>query len=918
MGMPSDSETVPDPGASRPDGPDAPAAGDRYVSLELIGAGAMGQVYAAYDRKLDRKVALKRLIPGHGQDAGRLIREAQAMARLAHPNVVPVFDTGVSGRELFLAMEFIDGTTLLEWQSASGRTWQEILNAYIQAGRGLAAAHAAGIVHRDFKPSNAMVGRDGRVRVTDFGLARAVESEPKGEQAQTPAGAETSPPRALDSPITVEGQVLGTPGYMAPEQGLMGLGAGGATVDARTDQFSFCVALYEALYGTRPFVGADLKERLSAILAGALRPPPKNTSVPTRVFRALERGLSAERDARHPSMEALLRALAQDPWRRRRFWLLGAGGIVVALAGVLSVQRSWAARDAQLCTGGEAEALEVWNPRVQGDVERSLLATGVPYAADTWRRTRGQIDDYMAGWKGAYRSTCEATRRRGEQSEQVMGVRMICLEQRRSEVSALTKTLTEAGGETVSHAVQASMQLSSLDACKDVTSLTAIDPEPTDPAARQTIAAIRQGAAAVKSNIDAGRYRVARDLAEPLVTRARDLGYRPLLAELLLLSATAKVEVGVAVEVRVEARQAASEAERGRADATKARALLVLMRWARGQKRLDEAESWSDLTEAALERSGNDARTRAEWLGMRGMLLYEQGHNQEAVDSMTDSLRVGRSGGVDAITLARLENQLAWPYSHMGRTEDVRAVLEETDKDLVSAVGKDHPSRIRLLVSASSTLAKDANLQLEYAAEAEDLIRRVAPDSNDLPHALNNKCDGERRLHRYAEALADCRGAADAARRLFGPESVVVGFADLNAGEVLLEQNRLVEAESSLDDALKIIDRKTIQADQALFELLTEIGTVRLREQRARESLAPLERALALLPDAFPSGSGDAYTEAVSAQLRWSLAQALWETGARSGRIGDLVRDATQAYRHSGDEDAARTVDQWASSHAIR
>ncbi|MFP2933416.1 protein kinase domain-containing protein, partial [Pyxidicoccus sp. 3LG] len=260
----------------------------RYVVLERIGSGAMGVVYAAYDPELDRQVALKVLRP-EGRLVEelrlRLLLEAQALARLSHANVVTVHDVGRYGDGVFLAMELVDGVTLAEWLKQP-RAWEEVLRVFTGAGRGLAAAHAAGLVHRDFKPTNVLVGRDGRARVTDFGMARPLN---RGDDAPSRGQVEPgpSPSSVLASPLTRTGVLLGTPAYMAPEL------LQGQRADALSDQFSFCVALYEALYGQRPFEGDSLETVARSAREGRVRPPGRDAKVPSWVRRALLRGLRA-------------------------------------------------------------------------------------------------------------------------------------------------------------------------------------------------------------------------------------------------------------------------------------------------------------------------------------------------------------------------------------------------------------------------------------------------------------------------------------------------------------------------------------------------------------------------------------------------------------------------------------------------
>jgi eukaryotic-like serine/threonine-protein kinase len=292
----------------------------RYVVHERLGAGGMGVVHAAYDPVLDRRVAVKLLRADRSTEdlRARLLCEARAMARLSHPNVMPIYDVGVHGRRVFIAMELVRGSTLRRRIDAA-TPWREVIGAYLQAARGLAAAHAAGLVHRDFKPDNVLCGEDGRVRVADFGLAGV-----------DPPAARGSAPR-FDAD-TVTGAVLGTPRYMAPEA------SRGEPVDARADQFSFCVSLFEALFDAHPYAVATPDERAGRARRRELARPARRIAVPRRVQRAIARGLSARPEDRHPSMTALADALERAITPRRRWpWLALAGtagtaGTIVALA----------------------------------------------------------------------------------------------------------------------------------------------------------------------------------------------------------------------------------------------------------------------------------------------------------------------------------------------------------------------------------------------------------------------------------------------------------------------------------------------------------------------------------------------------------------------------------------------------------
>ncbi|MBL9101070.1 MAG: protein kinase [Myxococcales bacterium] len=323
---------------------EAPAKIGRYLVIEPLGEGGMGVVFAAYDPQLDRKVAIKLVRPAYTESSGgeaqaRLVREAQALARLRHPNIVTVYEVGPFDNEVYVAMEFVDGVTLRTWQFEQARGWRDILRVYQAAGRGLAAAHRAGLVHRDFKPDNVLVTRDGEPRVLDFGLAfRDAAAAVHRPSAAAPV-----------ADLTVTGALVGTPAYMSPEQHR------GETVDVRTDVFAFAVALFEALYGTRPYAGATLIEISTALFEGRISPPPSFIKVPSWVRRAVHRGLKIDARERFQDMEALLRALGRDP--RRYAAVAGAVAVVGAvIVGLVLALRTADSRQSLRDQGARARA----------------------------------------------------------------------------------------------------------------------------------------------------------------------------------------------------------------------------------------------------------------------------------------------------------------------------------------------------------------------------------------------------------------------------------------------------------------------------------------------------------------------------------------------------------------------------------
>jgi hypothetical protein len=391
----------------------------RYAVLELISAGGMGVVYRAYDPELDRRVALKLLRPETfgGESAGvaqaRLLAEAQALARLSHPNVVAVYDAGTVGAQVFLAMELVEGGTATEWLARAPRRWDEVLQVFEQAGRGLAAAHAARLLHRDFKPENMLVGRDGRVRVTDFGLARPL-----------PVDAWSLPPPHTGEATPFEDVAFsGTPAYMAPELFRR------EPMDARSDQFSFCVALWEALFGERPFGDGDLGAQIAAKVAGALGPPRDPRRAPDWVRAALERGLSPQPHDRFPFLEDLLSALSR---RARARWLwrrVAAAGLALAAAIAVGAGQLLGASAAR-CRPQGAELEGAWGPKARSEV-RAAFGEG----------TAAGLEPFAAAWLAAREEACRAAQHGGEREQRAFHLRLRCLEGRRDELRALVEAL---------------------------------------------------------------------------------------------------------------------------------------------------------------------------------------------------------------------------------------------------------------------------------------------------------------------------------------------------------------------------------------------------------------------------------------------------------------------------------------------
>lgn len=489
----------------------------RYRLEEQLGAGGMGVVYRAYDPELDRRVAIKLLHPGVFADAheqrARLRQEAQAMAKLSHPNVVSVYDVGSVGDQVFLAAELVDGSTLSRWLRASPRPRQEILRCFLEAGQGLEAAHQAGIVHRDFKPDNVLIGRDGRARVTDFGLARTAR----------PSTSEPSPAPASATPSTMTrtGALAGTPPYMAPELWL------GRRADSLSDQFAFTVALYEAIFGVRPFVGEDLGALARAIAGGAARPVPSGT--PAWLSRLIARGLEVAPEKRFPSMAELLRELRRDRRRPLRIGLwatgiaLAATGLALAFGAFLQPPPAPSLTPAQTVTPSKAAAricsvgavAATWNPERKRAVEQAFAST---WPASLGKRVLAALDGYALRLARARETICA-------KPELPPGSHR-CLERRREALAALVSAL-KPERRRLRLARPLVDGLAAPESCVEGASVPAEPP----PASQGRVALLHADLVAARVELAFLETLKAKDELERLRPAAEALGYAPLVAE---------------------------------------------------------------------------------------------------------------------------------------------------------------------------------------------------------------------------------------------------------------------------------------------------------------------------------------------------------------------------------------------------
>jgi tetratricopeptide (TPR) repeat protein/predicted Ser/Thr protein kinase len=758
----------------------------RYIVLDELGHGGMGVVYSAYDPELDRKVAIKLLRPeatGLKVEEGRarMLREAQALARLSHPNVIPVFDVGTLDEQVFITMEFIEGQTLKEWLADIFRPWRDVLSVFIQAGRGLAAAHAAGLVHRDFKPTNVLISRDGRVRVLDFGLARAPEAKAPAEiDALSPTEMAPRSP-ALAASLTRADVLMGTPAYMAPEQ-LMQL-----PTDARSDQFSFCAALYEALYGERPFAGESMEALIFEVTQGRVRQPPMASRVPTWLRRVLLRGLRPDPKDRHPSMDILLGHLGRDT-RLIRTPTLAMAGAVLVVAAVIIGYRQAAYRQSQICKGAEDKLVGVWDGDKKRAVSNALFATGMPYAPDTVRSVQNLLDAYAGAWVTMQTDACRATRLRGEQSEATLDLRAECLRHRLSDLKALTDLFTKADAKIVEKGIEAAQNLPPLQGCADVASLTARVKPPASPSVRAELEKQRTALAEVRALRNAGKYSEALKTAELVTASSRKLGYKPLEAEAALLLGTLQSSTGKNQAAEDSLREAARAAESGRDDETKAAALIELVQVVGyRESRFAEAHQLALEAAAATERLENPPELVKDLESALGALYLGEGKYADSIEHFKAALEVCNTklAATNACPARALAN-VAVAIRDQGAYEESVRYAQKALQIFENTYGPNHPSAADAATNLGNTLKYLGKLDEALRLHQRALVIRekVMPESPGVASALGNIANVLRRQGNYRSALEYAERALALAEKSLGPEHRLVSNQLDNIGNL--------------------------------------------------------------------------------------------------------------------------------------
>lgn len=852
-----------------------PARLGRFVVVDRIGSGAMGTVLRAYDPQLDRSVAIKilRTQAGEREPAARtrLEREARALAKLNHPNVVSVHEVGTTQGQMFVAMEMVDGGDLAAWLTdrpePSGR-FSEALELLFQAGRGLSAAHESGVVHRDFKPANVLIGSDGRVRVADFGLARVGASTELLESRDAQADESES------ASVTQTGAVVGTPAYMAPEQ------RDGRPADALADQYSFCVTAWEALFGVRPGLKGDLVV------------PPGASSQARSVAATLKRGLASDRTARFEDMATLVDTLARNPVQRRRRLAVGALGIVgvgAAFAGY-SVERS------SRCDEVVEPADAIWNVAKRKQLEQGFRSVEWAGAERSWERFSQDADAYVENWKTTVQTSCRAARVDRTLDRKTYEAQSACFGDRLARFAGVLDAYSEPTRDLVVSPFSLTRAVGPLEVCVD-------RPQPVSEGARPLMKELGRGLGVLR----AGKTAEGADILEHVLSEAQTRG-------LPLVEVQARAAMGEtlnrlegpehSIPMREEAYWMALEYGDDALAAQLASALAFSLASTRD---LDAAERWLKPAAALAARAGLGPDEQSEIEGAKARVAYARGDLESAQTHFEESHRLAIAAwGPDHPQTIAPEQNLTQCLQLRGERDRAVALAEHSLQVRRDHFGDWHPDVGRAHSVMGVVLGKDprsARAVEHFERAVEIFTETYGREHREVASNLTSLGQFNQLAGDETAAAASFKEALDIFEKVADPNATLALTARMNLGRALFASGQCEEMLPLIDKVLAaLLDRSPNDPRVGIARWM--LGACHLRLGQHSKARALLEAARPTFAD-WPTEEGNLLV--VFARLHRKLG----ETQQALHAIGEALVRLDGADADSIDRAEAITVKAW-------
>ncbi len=880
--------------------PPAPERIARYRILREIGTGAMGEVLEAYDDVLTRKVAVKLVhrLRRSPEASVRMLQEARSLAQLSHPNVVQVYEAGMQDERAWIAMEYIQGQNLTTWLEAGSRGAARVLEVFVDAGRGLAAAHEAGLVHRDFKPDNVLIDDRGCVKVVDFGLVRTL-AEPQTLpllEFDTQSGEDLGS-SASRAPLTRDGTVLGTPGYMSPEQ------IRGVPVDARSDQFSFCASAWFGLFGVRPFRGSSLRHLHYAMHQGTIEGGTLQPRGVGAARRALLRGLSFDPEDRFPTMHALLEQLQRRPRRR---WVLAAGATM--FAGALAATE-WGPNE-RPC-GEDLALAERWSGERASAIQEAFVHTAASYAAPTAQRVTETMQAYATELQRARDTVCEAGRSADAVTVQAQ---LRCLAGRASALSALTTSFSTADVAAVQHAIDATLHLPKIDRCITL----AADDEPQAPADLHLREALAQAHAARQTGHAAQALELSRELVR-LAALEQDVATE---VDGMMLSALSRFELGEHAVGVTELTTAIGRATAAQLDErTTVGWVDLATHGGRDLRAPQDTAIWLTQADAWVQRTGLTdqqfplelARGHYQYLTKPSEAhatfdaLVQMLEDRDDLDHLSAQARNGRAAA--AIQLGRPEDaqrDCRWLLGHtqqnygpghpftasaeyslglaLFHSGDPEAIehYERARATWTTLYPSGHPDTIKALIAVADLDLAEGRLEQAHAAadEALALQQRLGPDQVALAEVWTLLGVVQHSEGRFESAAESHTHAVDIYETKLGATDFRTGVARSNLGEALVMAGRWVKASPHLEAALVGIEQTVGAEHPTLAYPLKAAGIAAVLAGNPGEAIVQLERAQSLAAEADP---------VERAEIHLALGHALRQRGESDRAVATLA-----------------------------